>query len=303
MSVLRSVQEAWRSIRRSRFWFYLLGVPVVFALVLLASNQAALEGLSGIRGVLSEYLLQLGYILIGFVVMHVLNLVEADFDIFDRIHEHPIGAAIFWGLVFYGCLTAGPALGQRPDTAYTTEDRRQALVDVACSDRGVTERPPGSNKGERVEEYLAHVGLGPGYPYCAAAASYWADAVGLEGPVGEAGEFEGKPIRSALSAHFLTAKHFIPARRVKFGWDTVPCGSIGVYLRGNTRSGHTVVVRGDEETKECPWEGRCGLTIEANTTPGAAAPPSEQRDGGGVWRRTRCIDGGTFRLIGFAVPR
>jgi|APHM01.1.fsa_nt_gi hypothetical protein len=107
----RRCREAALAIRLERALFYLLGFPLVVGLVLLGSNQAALEGLSSVRGVLSEYLLQLGYILTGFAVLHVANLVEGEVDIFDRIHEKPIAAAIFWGAVFYGCLTAGPAIG------------------------------------------------------------------------------------------------------------------------------------------------------------------------------------------------
>src|SRR5689334_18055828 len=44
----------------------------------------------------------------------------------------------------------------------------QQVLDKAISQDGVTEDPPGSNRGEKVEAYLRSTGLGPGFPWCAA---------------------------------------------------------------------------------------------------------------------------------------
>jgi hypothetical protein len=42
------------------------------------------------------------------------------------------------------------------------------VLEVARQEVGVTEEPPGTNAGPRVEEYLATVGLKKGNPWCAA---------------------------------------------------------------------------------------------------------------------------------------
>jgi peptidoglycan hydrolase-like protein with peptidoglycan-binding domain len=42
------------------------------------------------------------------------------------------------------------------------------VLEVALGEVGVTEEPPGSNRGKRVEEYMATVGVDPGDPWCAA---------------------------------------------------------------------------------------------------------------------------------------
>ncbi|MCP5158607.1 MAG: CHAP domain-containing protein [Gammaproteobacteria bacterium] len=46
------------------------------------------------------------------------------------------------------------------------------LLEIARKEIGVLEDPPGSNRGARVEEYLASTGLAGGYPWCAAFV-YW----------------------------------------------------------------------------------------------------------------------------------
>ena len=48
----------------------------------------------------------------------------------------------------------------------------EAVVKIARQEIGVSEDPPGSNRGPRVEEYLNSVRMGPGYPWCAAFV-YW----------------------------------------------------------------------------------------------------------------------------------
>jgi lysozyme family protein len=60
------------------------------------------------------------------------------------------------------------------------------VIDVARSEIGVTEDPPGSNRGTKVEAYLASVGLGGGHPWCAAFV-YWcfeqaAKELGIDNP-------------------------------------------------------------------------------------------------------------------------
>ena len=46
---------------------------------------------------------------------------------------------------------------------------------------------------------------------------------------------------------------------------------------------------------------RCGETVEGNTSSGRAG---SQRDGDGVWARTRCVSPGSyFRIVGFVPVR
>jgi len=51
-------------------------------------------------------------------------------------------------------------------------DLGRNAVAIANGEMGVTEHPPGSNSGPRVNEYLAAVQLGPGYAWCSAFASW-----------------------------------------------------------------------------------------------------------------------------------
>ncbi len=46
------------------------------------------------------------------------------------------------------------------------------VLEIARNEIGVLEDPPGSNRGQRIEEYLASTRLGGGYPWCAAFV-YW----------------------------------------------------------------------------------------------------------------------------------
>jgi len=176
-------------------------------------------------------------------------------------------------------------------------------VDTAAQYVGVTERPPRSNEGPAVERFLAAVDLGPGYPYCAAAASAWAQWSGLPIPEAE----DGTPIRTALATDFLHAKCVIDASDVLRGRKRPPPGSFVIWRKGNSKFGHAGVVTGDEmsPTSRTRWYGRCGRTIEANTTApdGATQGTEAQRDGGGVWRRERCIRPHSyFRIVAFVPP-
>lgn len=83
-----------------------------------------------------------------------------------------------WGALFGA--TALPAMGQGGALA-------QAALDVAIAEIGTMEEPPGSNRGRRVNEYLAATGLGGGHPWCAAfvffCAREGAERAGLSNPL------------------------------------------------------------------------------------------------------------------------
>ena len=64
-------------------------------------------------------------------------------------------------------------------------------------------------------------------------------------------------------------------------------------IRGGDFNGHTGLVQ---------WQidSRRFRTVEGNTQPG---PGGDQREGGGVYERTREISLGSFRLLGFCRAR
>lgn len=58
------------------------------------------------------------------------------------------------------------------------------VLNQAKKDVGVSEEPPGSNRGKRVEQMLKNTGLGGGHPWCAAAVATWGlEAIGATWPL------------------------------------------------------------------------------------------------------------------------
>jgi len=155
---------------------------------------------------------------------------------------------------------------------------RPAVVDTALEEVGVTEAPPGSNEGTRIETYMASVGLSDGYPWCAGFVRWAMDQAGSNRP----------PIRSAGATDYIT-KESVDATDVLRRAEAVSRGALAIWRRGDTWKGHIGLVR--------RWDGACGRTIEGNTSPGDSGP---QRDGDGVWPRRRCINPGSyFRIVSF----
>jgi hypothetical protein len=148
-------------------------------------------------------------------------------------------------------------------------DTTGAALDTLLSYAGTTER--GDNRGPAVERFLAHVGLGPGYAYCAAAVSYSLDA-----PPGRAAPILTR-VRSATAQDFDTGISVDSDVVMKMG--IAPQGWIHVYQKGQGPFGHNGFVQ--------HWRGRCGRTIEANTSKGRFG---NQRDGQGIWERRRCYN-------------
>jgi len=62
-----------------------------------------------------------------------------------------------------------------------TMELRNKLIRIATAELGVREEG-GENQGQRVGEYLSYVGLGPGYEWCAAFASWCYGQAGLSVP-------------------------------------------------------------------------------------------------------------------------
>jgi len=166
---------------------------------------------------------------------------------------------------------------------------RPAHVDSALTHAGTVE-PNGKNEGPAVvRESLASVGLGPGYPYCAAFVSLMLEEAGAERP----------GVRSALATDFLEAERTVEATEVRRGARTLESGAVVVWRKGNGPYGHAGFVWKDDLDPSLGWENRCAHTVEANTTPPGGA--GNQREGQGIWTRHRCIvPTSYFRIVGFA---
>ncbi|MCS6862254.1 MAG: CHAP domain-containing protein [Abditibacteriales bacterium] len=148
----------------------------------------------------------------------------------------------------------------------------QKAIDIALSQKGVREE--GENAGKKVEEFLRSVGLGPGYPWCAAFV-YWctqkaADALKVSNPF----------IRTAGCAVIASwaREHDIledtpEAGDVFLHWSTVA----GVFRASHT--GFVTKVRGAQFD-----------TIEGNTNAGGS------REGIGVFARKR-TNGDRYRFV------
>jgi len=149
----------------------------------------------------------------------------------------------------------------------------KATLDVAASQVGVMEEPPGSNRGPQVDQYLKAVGVDPeddSYPWCAAFV-YWSfqqAATRLEttNPV----------IRTAgVMKHWNKAGRAgitrVLPNEVQEDFSLVKPGLIFVMSTGGGK-GHTGLVEGFRDDRL--------ITIEGNTN------LSGGREGVGVFRRT-----------------
>ncbi|MCX7719553.1 MAG: peptidoglycan-binding protein [Candidatus Sumerlaeaceae bacterium] len=136
-----------------------------------------------------------------------------------------------------------------------------AALEVARGEIGAKEI--GNNRGKRVEEYLASVGLEGGNPWCMAFVFWCVDKaakrLGLENPMLKTGH-----VLTAWRKSDISLKVFTPDRAIT--------GDIFVMDFGAGR-GHTGFI---ESVSHGRWK-----TIEGNTDAAGG------RDGDGVWRRER----------------
>lgn len=160
---------------------------------------------------------------------------------------------------------------------YGNSPRSLAHIDTAQSYVGTTERG-GNNNGPEVRAFLRSVGLGPGYPWCAAFVSYCLTAAGVE-----------YPTKRTAGARAFISDRSVTATDVLYGRATVKPGWLVIWRRGNSWAGHIGIVT--------TWGKASGATIEGNTSSGRSG---SQRDGDGVWSRTRSIQPGNyFRITHF----
>lgn len=107
---------------------------------------------------------------------------RAHVDVFDRplSVDGTLGPLTQWALDLFSC-----------------SPRRRAVVARAQSALGVSEDPPGSNRGVRVDEWLQRCHVSTGLPWCAAFASWCLDTVAIAGA-------------QALGAHFPAVDSPLP---------------------------------------------------------------------------------------------
>jgi hypothetical protein len=114
----------------------------------------------------------------------------------------------------------------------------QAII-VARHEIGVSEVPPGSNKGPRVEEYLRSVNLGPGYSWCAAFV-YWC----FEQASAKLNRVNPLPKTASCMNHWTKTKGVkIETAQAMVNTKLIEPGSIFIIKRKNWQ-GHTGIVTG-----------------------------------------------------------
>lgn len=146
-------------------------------------------------------------------------------------------------------------------------DLIKLTLDFASGEVGVMEKPRGSNSGPEVDEYLASVGLGPGFSWCAAFV-YWcfkeaAKKLDVRNPVYKTA--------GVLNHWNNTAGKKILSRDAFGNPALVKPGQVFIMSYGGGL-GHTGIVE--------KVNGGFLTTIEGNTNDGGS------REGIGVFRRT-----------------
>jgi cell wall-associated NlpC family hydrolase len=141
---------------------------------------------------------------------------------------------------------------------------------IAQSQIGVMEDPPGSNRGEKVEEYQASAGIDPGTFWCAAFI-YWCFQ--------QACENSGRRNPVLKTGHCMTHWNRTPGKKIAAADavnkpSLIKPGHIFIIHTGGTH-GHTGLVE--------KVEGGFIHTIEGNTN------PSGSSNGIGVFNNTRKI--------------
>lgn len=101
---------------------------------------------------------------------------------FQRVHADMLGIPLTVDGI------AGPKTQWALDL-FTCSPRRRAIVARAQSALGITEDPPGSNRGHRIDEWLQRCHASTGQPWCAAFASWCIDDMPIAGAQALGGHF------------------------------------------------------------------------------------------------------------------
>jgi hypothetical protein len=152
----------------------------------------------------------------------------------------------------------------------------------------------GKNDAPEIDLWLKYLGLPLGSPYCAAFALYnyhiAADKLKIQMPLPKIGRVS--LLYKACQKNPYKYKT-LSAKRVFLGIEKLEPGDLPAWAHGSAEgnfNGHTgiVLLQKDSETFN---------SIEGNTGPGAAG---SQREGNGVFKRTRKLDiGKNFQVVGF----
>jgi cell wall-associated NlpC family hydrolase len=130
---------------------------------------------------------------------------------------------------------------------------RERIVDIARNEIGVREAT-GNNDGVRVEEYLAHTGLGKGHAWCAAFVSWCYGQAGLPAP------------RSAWSpALFPVARSYTKGQEQRRA--VQPADLFAIYSRKLRRIDHVGIVQKMEGDWIKTVEGNVGNRVLSKRRP------------------------------------
>lgn len=181
---------------------------------------------------------------------------------------------------------AGSALAYAADLPQTAAEVSTRYLHV----REATNR----NDGPEVEMFLRYLGLPKGQPWCAAFSLYCYRQASEELYVKQPFPVTGRVAMLWSTCQNNPIKyHAITSDQVRFGAAKLKAGDLPVWANGTIRNGdfngHTGLVIHQ-------LSPRSFMSIEGNTMPGDTG---NQRDGGGVYQRTRTINPGNFRIIGF----
>jgi hypothetical protein len=156
----------------------------------------------------------------------------------------------------------------------------KAALEFAAKQIGITERPPGSNWGGRITDWIRAAGYNSPVPWCGCAVNRFCMAGGVDSGAGWIG------YTPAIIAH---------AKAGRGGWRWHSSPQPGDLILFDMPGGDPAVHVGMVERAYGPTH--CG-TVEGNTSSG---PGGSQDNGGGVFRRDRRSSPG-FRIVGFARP-
>lgn len=152
-------------------------------------------------------------------------------------------------------------------TATESQEPRKRILSTALAHIG-TREATGKNDGPIIEAILASTGNSKGDPYCASFCYWCYLQAGLGGIVP----------RSAWSPAWVSRPTW---SRERGGITPRPGDPFGIYFASKGRVAHVGLVR--------QWGKQSLVTVEANTSPEAAAGSAADRDGGGIWSKRRLI--------------
>lgn len=197
-------------------------------------------------------------------------------------------------ITFLMIVLALPVFADNCDRCHSKTPLQYNALEIAYKYEGLTELT-NKNDGPEITQWLKNVGLGPGYPYCAAF---------MYSMYKESRDFLNidavLPYRSArVSSIYYAAKNnpvkykVMSQNEVALGVYKLEPGDIPVWTTSGDSvtnfNGHTGLVIEQLDSKRF-------RSIEGNTRSGTAG---DQREGGGVFIRTRLIKNFNFKIKGF----